>query len=223
VIKVIKEFLSLVFPPRCIFCGRFLSIKSQQDICEECYGNIPFSGSFDTHMEQGLYFDRLICLCEYSGIIKHALVNFKFHNKPRIGRTLGKLLSEKLRKMTKTDEFDIITCVPLHRKRYARRGYNQSELICRELHSKLDIPFNRDMLVRIRDTEPQSLLSGCMRHDNVKDAFSIKNGSKTEKMSVLLVDDIMTTGSTLNECAKVLKDRGAARVTAAVIASGRKY
>jgi competence protein ComFC len=220
---MLKTLLNLIFPPKCIFCGRILNVTCELEICKECFERIPFTGSCEIETVYGSCYDRIICLCDYSGIIKDVLVGFKFHSKPGCGKTLGTLLADKVAGLAAASKFDLLTCVPLHPKRLRERGYNQSEILCRELGKSTGMPVNTHIIKRIRNTEAQSLLAGKQRYSNVKDAFLVVDAGPVIGKSVLLVDDIMTTGNTLNECARILKDAGAASVTAAVIASGRKY
>jgi ComF family protein len=167
--------------------------------------------------------DGIVCVCEYSGIIKHAVVRYKFYNKSSYYRTFAGLLADSVKKMTCGSKFDIIISVPLHRVKRRNRGYNQSLLISRVLSRKLGVPEGSKYLSRARNTDSQSLLSGEKRHINVLNAFRVDYADKVVGKDILLVDDVLTTGSTLNECCRVLKAAGAGRVVAAVIASGRKF
>lgn len=218
---MLHNILNLIFPPRCIFCRHILSVSSRVDICNDCFKKIPFTDKMHISAEHGSCYDELICVCRYSGILKDALIKFKFYNKPGFYRALGVLLSKKIKEMTISSDFDIIIGVPLHNRKKRERGYNQSELISRVLSREIGIPVVSGLLKRIRDTQPQSLLPRHKRHLNVKGAFCLKEADKVADKAVLLVDDVLTTGSTLNECARVLKNAGAKKVTAAVIASGR--
>jgi competence protein ComFC len=193
------------------------------EICEECYGKIPFTRDTEIPFALGCYYDELICVCRYLGIIKDAVIKFKFFNKPYYYRAFGALMSQKIKKVTSMPDFDIIICVPLHSKKCKERGYNQAELISRALSRELSVPANFSLLTRIRNTKPQSLLPGDKRYQNVKDAFCVIEKDRIKGKKVMIVDDVLTTGNTLNECARVLKEAGAKWVTAVVIASGRNY
>jgi ComF family protein len=128
----------------------------------------------------------------------------------------------KVIKMRNTIKFDTIISVPLHRQRELNRGYNQSRLISGALSRKLGLPDNSKLLQRVRNTQSQSLLAREERSLNLVDAFAVVDTSGVKGKNILLVDDIMTTGYTLNECAKALKAAGARTVVGAVVASGRK-
>lgn len=220
------SIIKLIFPPKCMFCGSILNLNIEVEICSECMNKIPFFNNkfFKLKNSIGLnYLDDVICLCHYSGIIKDCLIRFKFFNKASYYRTFGKLLSNKVKSMTDYRKFDIIISVPLHKSRLNKRGYNQSLLISKILSGETGIPEKSDILSRIKNTHSQSLLTRNERYENVRDAFKVNNINIIKNKCILIVDDILTTGNTLNECSRVLKEAGAKEVVAAVIASGRKY
>ncbi len=169
------------------------------------------------------YFDDIICICEYSGIIKEALIKYKFFNRPSFGRTFARLIYDRIKGMTDWEKVDIIVSVPLHRKREKNRGYNQAHLISKQLGRLLGIEVNKSLLIRTKNTDSQSLLNRADRLKNVKGAFLVTDLNSVKDKSILVLDDVFTTGTTLNECCKVLKDAGARKVTAAVVATGRKF
>ena len=221
-----KEIIKLIFPPKCTFCRSILPIQSDIEICDACFPLIPFFNDdiikFGKKHDDNFY-DDVICLCEYTGIMKQAIKKYKFFDKPQYYRTFGRLLSEKMKKVTNYQNFDIIISIPLHKRKEALRGYNQSYLITKVLSRELGVPEKSYLLVRVRNTSTQSLLAKAARRSNVKDAFRVKNSSSIMGKTVLLVDDVFTTGNTLNECSRILKQAGAKEVVAAVIATGRKY
>lgn len=219
-----ERILDLIFPPKCIFCNKILKFGSDICICESCRKKIPYFNDRNINLiKSNNYFDDIICICEYSGIIKEALIRYKFSNRPSFGRTFAKLIYERVKEMTDCEEFDIIICVPLHRKKEQIRGYNQSYLISKQLGKLLGIEANKNLLIRTRNTDSQSLLNRVERLRNLKDAFSVTDANSVKDKSIIVVDDILTTGTTLNECCKVLKDAGARKITAAVVATGRKF
>lgn len=216
-------FFRIIFPPRCIFCGKVMDINTNMEICGLCYSSIPFVS--EQYCEQKLMtfaksnVDQLICLCRYTGIIKSSLLRYKFYNKPGYSRTFARLLAERIVNMTDLGRIDIITCVPLHKRKEQERGYNQSFLISRYLARELGIAENPRLLERTKNTGTQSLLKNRTdRYLNVKDAFAVNNLEQVINKTVLLVDDICTTGFTLEECAGALKKAGAKKVIGAVIA-----
>ena len=136
-------------------------------------------------------------------------------------RVFARLLAEKIKETEILQNTDMILSVPLHRNKEQKRGYNQAYLIAKELGKLLETEEQSHVLKRIRNTESQSLLPKYKRKSNVKGAFLVVHPSKIKGKSILLVDDVMTTGSTLNECSRVLKEAGAEKVFVAVLATGR--
>jgi len=222
VIFTIRSIINFVFPPKCIFCGGVLDFQKTLEICGSCYNTITFTGSTSIRPDVRSHYDRVISVCEYSGIVKAALIKYKFFNKAGYYRAFAGLLCDKVKKMTNAGEFDIIISVPLHKNRERVRQYNQSGLIAKTLSRELKIPGSR-LLVRTRDTNTQSLTSRKERGSNVKGAFKVHCPQMIHGKSILLVDDILTTGNTLDECSKVLKEAGARSICAAVIAVSKKH
>lgn len=225
--KRMDKLLHLIFPPKCIFCNKILAITSDIDICKECYEKIPFLSphpiSGGRNLFNNRYCDQVVCVCEYSGNIKEALIRFKFYNKPSFYRALGKLLYSRLEDALDVGGIDMVLSVPLSRKRYAQRGYNQARLVSKVLSRELRVADCSAIIKRVRDTRSQRLLDKKSRYRNIRDAFALIDPDIVEGKTIVLVDDIYTTGNTVGECARILKEAGADRVIAGVIASGRKY
>ena len=217
--------LGFIFPPKCIFCGKIMPPNVDIYICGDCFGLIPFAEETvlrqpaKERMRDGC--DEIICICRYEGIIKDSLIRCKFYNKPSYCRTFGRLMAEKTKKVLDAQRFDMIAAIPLHKDRENERGYNQSFLISRELSRRTGIPEMSRLISRVKRTDSQSLLAKSERLRNIKDAFRVNDGGKIKGKSVILIDDIMTTGATLDECGRVLKEAGAGKVAGAVLASGR--
>lgn len=136
-------------------------------------------------------------------------------------RVFARLLADKIKNTEELPNIDVILSVPLHKKKEQKRGYNQAYLITKELGRLLKTQEKSHVLKRIKNTESQSLLPKYKRQSNVKGAFLVVYPSQIEGKNVLLVDDIITTGSTLNECSRILKEAGAKNVFVAVLATGR--
>jgi ComF family protein len=219
---MLKYLLNLLFPPKCIFCGDIVRNHSRIDVCSLCYEKLPFICEGKIKPEKGQYFDEVICVFEYSTIIKKAILKYKFFNKPHYYRTFALLLSDKINMMTIKPEIDIIISVPLHKSRQRSRGYNQSYLISRAVSKEIGVKEGSYLLLRVKETQSQSTLPKNKRHSNIENAFKVLKHHEIKGKKILIIDDILTTGSTLNECSRVLKEAGALQVIAAVIASGRK-
>jgi competence protein ComFC len=218
-----EKIIRLLYPPKCIFCGELLDIDTELEICPKCFDKIPFMPEENYRslkkFDYDSNWDDLVCACEYKGIIKEAIMRYKFFDKPSYCRAFGHLMLLKLSGVLKKYDFDMIVSVPLHRKKKALRGYNQSLLISREISRKTGIPEKSNLLCRVKNTKSQSTLTREGRYFNIRNAFLIKEKEEIKSKNILIFDDILTTGYTLNECSRVLKEAGAEKVVAAVIAS----
>jgi ComF family protein len=213
--------MDIIFPPRCIFCRRILSSQAEQEICGDCFKKIPFTAERALSYNEDKL-DRAICACDYSGIIREALLRLKFRDRPGYSRALSGILARVVEEEYGGLVFDLVISVPLHNQRKRDRGYNQALLLSRELSRGKGIKEASYLMERCRSTEAQSLLDRDKRADNIKGAFRVKKPEEVCGKRILLIDDIMTTGNTLNECARALKEAGAAYAAAAVVAASKK-
>lgn len=236
--KSIEAFVSIFFPYRCCLC---CSYTGTQAVCIKCWSNVVFimspfcticskpflnpmlSDYADTLIctecqERALYFKKCLSLGIYQGHLKNIIQLFKFHNQPYIGKYLGNKLAALIKKNHEFLSADIIIPVPLQKMREKKRGYNQSLILAQELSRCMQIPISKNCLKRQGNRPPQSNLSMKERKLNVRGHFLVNNHKKIKKKSILLVDDVFTTGSTLNECARVLRHAGATEILAITLA-----
>lgn len=189
----------------CLHCGKQLNEQYPGSICPDC-----LSGSF--------YYKRAYSCFEYSGMGKELIYKLKYEGKAKLSKAIAALMEERLQ--NERLEIDAIVPVPIHKNKLAARGFNQSLLIALELGERLRKPV-LDCLVRIRETKEQYNLDKAQRHLNIVDAFSVKLLYNNDKYkNILLIDDIYTTGSTVNECSKVLKELGAKNIYVITAATG---
>ncbi|MGD9568197.1 MAG: ComF family protein [Sedimentibacter sp.] len=199
-----EKLLKKIEPPMCSKCSKPINYSSSTNLCQEC-------SSEERHFEMSK------SLYAYEGLIKKSIYSYKYYNKPYFYKLFGRLLVSFMLSTNYTN-FDCIVSVPLHSSKMRKRGYNQSELLAKYISKKLDIPYV-DALKRTKKTLKQSEQSRLERRKNLKDAFAIKKtAQKIINSSVLLVDDIYTTGSTVDECSKVLMNYGASKVYVITIA-----
>jgi ComF family protein len=154
----------------------------------------------------------------YADALRELIHLFKYGKRRYLGSFLGGLLADSLRSKAAELSFDAIVPVPLHWWRYCSRGFNQATDLARPLSRQLHVPILKKNLRRIRHTPPQVSLSPKERKSNIRNAFKVSRPAKVRGKRLLLIDDIITTGSTLNECARVLKAAGAAGVTILTLA-----
>ena len=236
--NLVSNFLDVVYPPRCHICSDFLD-KSENipGICDACYRGfkkishpycsicgIPFlSKADDDHLcgkciVKRPHYDEMRAPYIYEGGIMHAVQQIKYTGRSHIIDSLGPLLGEFARKWLGNTEDMVLIPVPLHIKRMRARGFNQSMLLAREINRILCAHLDSQTLNRTRNTETQTGLKFKERQKNVKGAFEIFDGSKISGRDIILVDDVATTGSTINECSRVLKKAGCNRVFGLVLA-----
>ncbi|MCL0058558.1 ComF family protein [Dehalococcoidia bacterium] len=211
--------LDLIFPRRCIGCGaegEFLCRsclnllpRLTPPYCECCA--VPFSGGrlCPNCLNSPPAINGVRSLFLHRGMARDAVHHLKYRNLKALARPLAKLMAEYLE--PNPLPVDLILAVPLHSKRVRQRGYNQSDLLAQELSRLIDLPTASGSLVRLRNTPSQVSLGAEARRSNVQGAFRCKNQVFQSK-GVLLVDDVCTTGATLNACAVALKEAGAASV-----------
>ncbi len=212
---IYEPVLSFIAPAVCVSCGKPLN-GNEKVICRECYQKIPtLSEEYLESLKSEIstpYFDDLIIRFEFSPIFQQLIHLLKYEHFSGVASILAQSLAEFI-----PLNFDLLTAVPLNPARLKERGYNQSALLAEHLSQITRIPFNESILKRVRNTPSQTKLSRSERQANVRDAF--KAEGQLEGARILIVDDVVTTGSTLNECARVLKEAGAAKVVAAALAT----
>ena len=172
-------------------------------------------------MQSEIYFDEQIFFFEYKGIIRDKIINYKFNEKSYLYKTFAELIiSIEFEKFIK--EYDMIIPVPISKKRMKERGYNQSLLILKYLlqKNKLNNIYLEDkILYKVKNIKPQSSMKTKQdRINNIKGVYEVKNNLKIKNKRIIIFDDIFTTGSTVNECAKIVKQAGAEKIGVITIA-----
>jgi len=182
--------------PKCGICGDILTKKRLKDRCPSC-------------PEPPIYFLFAESVFFYNDIISPVIRGIKYSGRRDAAELCGKLMMSYYWESLKDTKIDLIVPVPLHRIRLIRRGYNQAELLAQEISKLAGIPLASKILIRTRSTIKQSLLTPEKRKENVKNAFAVIYPEKIAGKRILLIDDIITTGSTANECARTLIAFGA--------------
>lgn len=227
---IFQFILDLIFPKYCFGCN-----KESSWLCEECLTNIlpvetqtcpnckkiTQTGRYCSKCRKKASLSGVIVAAYYEeGPVKELIHNFKYNHILEVENILGDLMTQALRNNFPAKKDLLITCVPLHFLRQARRGYNQSEILANYIAGKLKISKNFKILKKIRKTRPQVQFSGKKRRENLKNSFKICKNADVLGKTFVVVDDVTTTGATLNECARILKVAGARRVWGLVIAKG---
>ncbi len=206
--------LDLIYPPVCGICGKI----NKKSLCKKCEIQIKQHQVNTIDKTENKYFEYQIKILKYEDIIRKRIIEFKFQEKSYLYKTFSKIILNDKKVYSFLKNYDIIICVPMYIKKKLLRGYNQCELIANELASKLQIQKQFNNLIKIKDTKKQSTLKREERLLNVKEAFKLKDNTKIASKKVILFDDIYTTGSTVNECSKILKQGGASEVLVITLA-----
>jgi len=235
---LLHSLLDLVYPRECAGC-RQTAEDAPLHICWECRSAFAFitdaycercGDPVDGMVEQSFqcsactnrrpHFDMARSAVRYRGPLQSALQRFKYNGAPGLRRDFVPLLQACVTTHFGGCFLDAVTFVPLYPRRERERTYNQSRLLAADLARGLGLPLASDCLRRIRPTVTQTALTAAQRRRNVSGAFVSLNRRWIEGRSLLLVDDVMTTGATVDQCARVLKEAGAARVYAVTVARG---
>ena len=205
-----NPLIDLLFPPRCAFCGRV----GVHGICKRCDQSLPW---LTNSLRVGAGFGSCAAPLPYEGAVREALLRFKFRGGQDAAEGLG-LLTARCAAEHFAGDFELVTWVPVSEQRKKQRGYDQAYLIAREAARLWDAE-PLPLLKKIRDNPAQSGLSAEQRKANVLGVYEARNRERFAGKRVLIIDDIITTGATLSECARVLRDAGAERVLCVCAAS----
>ena len=148
---------------------------------------------------------------KYEDLIRNQIISLKFYEKPYIYKTIAYFLKNMQKSFENLKKYDIIIIVPISKQRKKDRGYNQSELIAKEISKIINIPVAKNILYKIKNTIPQSSLNKKQREENAKGVYKVHNITKLYNKKILIIDDIYTTGNTVNECANMLLQKGIKR------------
>lgn len=238
--RMFEWVLNLIFPQKCVFCRRIPSVKEfpEKDVlickrCAELYKESEFAVGQTVIGPGKVFVDGIYTAFEYNDAVRNAMLRFKFSGYDFYAKSfaygLMKVICDDFRKdglATANEKFDVIVPVPLSDKRLKERGYNQAELIGKELSLMVGVPMCVCALVKVKEIPKQSKSKGEERLDNVRGAFGLaEDAISVERVGgkrILLLDDVLTTGSTLGECAKMLYKAGATKVYCATVAMARR-
>jgi ComF family protein len=225
---MIKKITAILFPIKCAVCGRLMPADDKYRLCSSCFDKIRPVGRFQCKGcgrvlpdVDKFCFDclkkRPVLLirsyAQFNDSIRPLIHKFKYGHQPYLARILAKFMLIAFHSSECFSGIDMIVPVPCHWSRRLGRGYDHVQLLAREFSAASGIAYNDKLLVKNRRTPPQARLSRERRLKNLADAFSIKDELQVRGKSVLLIDDVCTTGATLSACAKTLLSAGAYSVT----------
>ena len=198
--------LSVIHSPFCSICGNPVEGAVEDNfVCSSCVRKRPF-------------FDIARSAAHYTGILQNLVQDFKYHNAIWLSRDFAELMIACAKAHLSEANIDAVTSVPLYHAKERERSYNQAFLLAREVTKYFHKPLVKNILCRIRPTQSQTHLTFSEREANVKNVFAVKKANLVKGSSILLIDDVMTTGATVNECSRVLKKAGAEKVSVLTLA-----
>lgn len=213
--KLTKKLESIVFPPCCAICGKLNSKKC----CKDCEKRINSQLNLNIENKAGYYFEKHMYLFKYKNEIRNLILDYKFRDKSYLYELFAKIITKNEKICGILEKYDIIIPVPIHKKRKKQRGYNQSELVARQISKNIaNLQLENKAFIKIKNNKPQSTLNQKQRKQNVKNVYKLENKGKIENKNIVLFDDIYTTGNTANEIAKILKQNGANKILVLTIA-----
>jgi ComF family protein len=242
--NIFARFIDIIYPPRCHICRSFISNNKGQNLhfCSDCLESIamirsplcsicgiPFNSFSDENhlcercLRKRPFFDQLRAPYLYHGGIMEAIHQMKYKGKPYLAESLGALLASFANDWLRDYGRCLMIPVPLHPQRLRERGYNQSLLIARAMVPLLGMDIDLLSLRRVKYTRSQTGLNSKERKRNVRGAFALERNKEFKGQSIILVDDVATTGHTMNECARVLKMAGCEKVLCLVLARTEAY
>lgn len=210
--KLRNSVKDILFPVRCPYCETV--IHKTEYACEDCKNKFP-SPAIIKYAVGGY---KCTSPFPYDGIFKKAVKRFKFGNKGGYAKQLAFPMVQSILESYQGVDFDLITCVPMHKKRLAQRGYNQAELLAKECAKIMNIPYC-DTLEKYKENREQHSIKASERAKNVKGVYRIIDKELVRDKNILIIDDIITTGNTLGECAKILMKKGCRSAECAVLCS----
>ena len=208
--------MDLFFPPICGICGKL----NKDGLCNKCKIQLEKVAENDILKQdlEDIYIKELIYIFKYEGIIRKLILDYKFHEKPYMYVCFVNFVLKNEKIFEKLQSYDTIIPVPISKKRMKERGYNQSLLIAKKLSREVKIPLQANCLLKTKNIIEQSKLNKEQRKQNIQNVYELKNGEILNNKRILLIDDIYTTGSTVNECAKILQQARPEKIDVLVLA-----
>ena len=231
IFKIQEKIINLIYPQTCGICGK----NNNKTICSKCniqlkkqekIGILTKEKLEENSLEMEKHFEELMYIFKYEGQIRELILDYKFNEKSYMYKTFVNFLLKNKKIFENIKKYDKIIPVPISKKRYKERGYNQSLLIAKEISMQISYETNNNIklelvnncLIKTKNIIEQSKLNKEDRQHNIQGVYTLKNGSILTNKSILLVDDIYTTGSTVNECSRVLQQAKPNKIGVLVLA-----
>ena len=205
--NILESLLNLIYPAKCIACAKVLPHGVSLHVCEPCFPKLEF---INEKTRGNFHFDYNTSFFEYNDTLRRIILDIKFGKKAHKMVSLANIAVNADGSLaTKYIDFDAVVPVPLHANRLKERGFNQAHVLAKVIAKAANLPLDDNICMRTVDTMPQSMMHSSHRHDNVHDVFKIRDGADVSGKNFVLVDDVFTSGETLNSLAAAFKDDGA--------------
>lgn len=225
-LQLAEDFIGLLFPNTCNGCGTPL-FPGEEQICTVCLHDLAFT-NFENDPDNAvhrLFWGQLPCQNAMAMLyfrkgsrVQNLIHQLKYHDKTTLGITLGKMLGHRICKAPSYADIDLVIPIPLHPKKQRNRGYNQCDYIAQGISAAMGIPICTKVLQKQKQTATQTKKSRYQRFENIKEVFNVYTPEKLRDKHILLIDDVVTTGSTFQSAGKLLLDCGISKLSIAAVA-----
>ncbi len=212
--KILDLIAHLLYPWKCVFCE---SVLKDTDICRECEEKLPYTVG-DSAMQKFPFIDKCVSPLYYKDKVRASVHRYKFGGCSAYSRCYAALMSDCVENNLDCRSIDVISWIPLSKKRLRQRGYDQARLLAEEIAAKTGLPC-RQLLQKVKNNSAQSLTRDAkQRRENVAGVYALDDGADVSGLRILLVDDVVTTGATMSEAARILRKAGAKSVFGVTLA-----
>ena len=211
---MIDLILDLLYPRTCGFCGKI----NKEYICKKCEKRLESETLCKIYKSKSKLINYHGYIFKYQGTIRNKMIDYKFNEYAYLYKTFSKIILKNENICRFIKKYDIIIPVPIHKNRKKYRGYDQTRLIAKEIAEDLSVEIKFNVLIKKNNIKPQSTLTKLERKQNIKDAYELKNAEGIFNKRILLIDDIYTTGATIEECANTIKKANPKEISAFTIA-----
>lgn len=217
--EYIKAFHNLLFPSEnlCFVCKTRFE-KIEKFVCRDCRDNLEILNK--EILMHSVYIEKSYYSLMYNRLMREIIRDFKFHGKSYLYKPLGEIMVNTYKEVG--IKGDAIFFIPSHKRKEAKRGFNQSELLAKYISKSIKIPISHNNLIKTKHTRDQNKLDRIERLLNLKNSFKIRNSQSVIDKNIILIDDIITTGSTMEEVAKTLVEAGANQIIGLALTSSKK-
>lgn len=215
-IFILEKIERIIFPPCCLICGK----QTKNIWCRKCKKRLENQAVYTIkNTKNNNFFEKQIYIFLYKNEIRKLIIDYKFNDKAYLYKIFSQIIIKNKKICGILEKYDIIMPVPIHYIRKKQRGYNQSELVAKEIAKYIEnLKIENKIFKKIKNNKPQSLLNRKERKRNVENVYKIEEKDKIKNKNIIIFDDIYTTGNTVNELAKILKENGAKNILVLTIA-----